>query len=171
MALKAIDVETGHEQIVDPFEQVIGEEPRGFGIVSDETLYDGRAVGMPEYGEGCVPVISSSVPDEGQRGGLALDLEIFEIGLLVFEELVLHAGVLQPGQQAHPGCPFGCRQVKVLARTRGELVFFGGGCAVRGHEEKPEPGFDDGGGGPGAADRPPDELHDEGGGTTAAKTG
>src|SRR5262245_16630586 len=162
MALKSIDVETSHEQIVDPFEQIIGEEPGGFGIVSDEALYDRGAVGMPEYSEGCVPVISSSVPYEGQRGGLVLDLEIFEIGLLVLEILVLHVGILQPGEQAEPGRAFVGRQVEMLARMRQEFLVLVERRAVRVHKEDPEPVFDDGERDLAAADRPLDELHDEG---------
>src|SRR4030095_10826965 len=161
MALEPVDVEGGHEQIVDPLEQIRGEEPGGFWIVTDQALHHGGTVGMPEHGEGCVPVLSSSVPYERQCGRFVLDLEIFEIGLLVFEELVLHAGILQQGEQAEPGRSFVGWQVEMLARMRQELLVLVEYCAVRVHEEDPEPVFDDGQCDLPTADWPLDELHDE----------
>jgi len=158
---KAVDVEAGDQEIEDALEQIIGDQPGGFRFVADQPLHDGAAISVTEQGEGRVPVLSPSVPDEGQVGRLVSNVQCFDVRLLRLEKIFLHARVLYPRDKPEPAHPFDGRQIEMTAVLRQELLVLVEHGAIRIHEEQPEPFIDDVQCDLPSADRPLDELRDE----------
>ena len=57
------DIESGHQQVVDTFEQWIIDDPPGFGYFADKPVDDAGAVKMPENRQQDIGIDPVAVPD------------------------------------------------------------------------------------------------------------
>ena len=68
----AVNVVTGDQQIVNPFEQWIVDDPGGLGLVADEPFHHGGAIEMAKHRQCGALIDAASVPDHVQGRVAAL---------------------------------------------------------------------------------------------------
>ena len=59
----AVHIESGHQKVVDPFEQGIIDHPPGFGHFAHKPIDDAGAVKMPEDRQQGIGIDTIAVPD------------------------------------------------------------------------------------------------------------
>ena len=96
----AVDIEAGHQQVVNPLQQRVTDQPGGFGGLAHQPLHHRGAVVVAKNSQGRVGVAAVAIPDEleVQRCHVGTG-QLGQLGGLGLQELALPLRVIAPLHQ------------------------------------------------------------------------